>query len=86
PAGYGAPSGKSGLTLQMIASNPASFYTENLVRAIASDLAKNRGIITLDDLKNYTPIWRNPICGSFGAYEICAMSPPRQGKCICYKS
>ncbi len=66
-------------TLRQIAQNPQSFYTGDIARAIASDMAKNGGIITLEDLKNYTPIWRNPVCGNFRAYEICAMSPPSSG-------
>ncbi|MEG4287040.1 gamma-glutamyltransferase [Microcoleus sp. A006_D1] len=66
-------------TLRSIAKNPQSFYTGDIARAIASDMAKNGGIMTLEDLKNYTPIWRNPICGKFRAYEICAMSPPSSG-------
>lgn len=68
-----------GRTLQQIAKDPQSFYTGDIARAIAADMAKNGGIITLQDLKNYTPIWRNPICGNFRTYEICAMSPPSSG-------
>jgi gamma-glutamyltranspeptidase / glutathione hydrolase len=66
-------------TLRQIAKNPQSFYRGDIARAIASDMAKNGGIMTLEDLKNYTPIWRNPVCGKFRAYEICAMSPPSSG-------
>ena len=61
-------------TLLEIAENPQSFYTGDIARAFASYMAKNGGIITLEDLKNYTPIWRNPVCGNFRTYEICAMS------------
>lgn len=66
-------------TLRKIATDPQSFYTGDIARAIASDMAKNGGLITLEDLKNYTPIWRNPVCGNFRTYEICAMSPPSSG-------
>ncbi|MGB7891412.1 MAG: gamma-glutamyltransferase [Microcoleus sp.] len=66
-------------TLRQIAQNPQSFYTGDIARAIAADMAKNGGLITLEDLKNYTPIWRNPVCGNFRTYEICAMSPPSSG-------
>ncbi|TAE92466.1 MAG: gamma-glutamyltransferase [Oscillatoriales cyanobacterium] len=66
-------------TLRQIAQNPQSFYRGDIARAIAADMAKNGGIITLEDLKNYTPIWRNPICGKFRTYELCAMSPPSSG-------
>ncbi|MEG4092125.1 gamma-glutamyltransferase [Microcoleus sp. Pol12B4] len=66
-------------TLRQIAQNPQSFYTGDVARAIAADMAKNDGLITLEDLKNYTPIWRNPVCGNFRTYELCAMSPPSSG-------
>ncbi|MEG4026429.1 gamma-glutamyltransferase [Microcoleus sp. S13C4] len=66
-------------SLRQIAQNPQSFYTGDIARAIAADMAKNGGLITLEDLKNYTPIWRNPVCGNFRTYEICAMSPPSSG-------
>ncbi|MBE9122312.1 gamma-glutamyltransferase [Tychonema sp. LEGE 07199] len=66
-------------TLRQISQNPQSFYRGDIARAIASDMAKNGGIMTLEDLKNYTPIWRNPVCGNFRAYQICAMSPPSSG-------
>ncbi|MBE9164691.1 MULTISPECIES: gamma-glutamyltransferase [Microcoleaceae] len=66
-------------TLRKISQNPQSFYRGDIARAIASDMAKNGGIMTLEDLKNYTPIWRNPVCGNFRAYQICAMSPPSSG-------
>ncbi|XZN91446.1 MAG: gamma-glutamyltransferase [Microcoleus sp.] len=66
-------------TLRQIATEPQSFYRGKIARAIASDMAKNGGLITLEDLKNYTPIWRNPVCGNFRTYQICAMSPPASG-------
>lgn len=68
-----------GRTLRKIAVDPQSFYTGDLARAIASDMTKNGGLITLEDLKHYTPIWRNPVCDNFRTYQICAMSPPSSG-------
>ncbi len=67
------------ITLQAIAKNPQSFYQGNIARAIASDMAKNGGLITLQDLKSYKPIWRTPICGSFRTSRICSMPPPSSG-------
>ncbi len=66
-------------TLQQIATNPQSFYTGNIARTIASDMAKNGGLITLEDLKTYKPIWRTPVCGTFRAARICSMPPPSSG-------
>jgi gamma-glutamyltranspeptidase/glutathione hydrolase len=67
------------LTLKAIAQNPQSFYTGNIARAIANDMAKNGGLITLADLKAYKPIWRTPVCGSFRQAQVCSMPPPSSG-------
>ncbi len=66
-------------TLAAIAQNPQSFYTGNIARAIAADMVKNGGLITLEDLKAYKPIWRTPICGNFRKAKICSMPPPSSG-------
>ncbi len=66
-------------TLETIAENPQSFYTGKIAEAIATDMAKAGGLITLEDLKDYTPIWRQPICGKFREARVCAMSPPSSG-------
>ncbi|BCL34695.1 gamma-glutamyltransferase [Nostoc sp. MS1] len=66
-------------TLETIAKNPQSFYTGSIANAIAADMAKNGGLITLADLKGYKPIWRNPVCGNFRQAKICSMPPPSSG-------
>ncbi|MDY6898157.1 MAG: gamma-glutamyltransferase, partial [Cyanobacteriota bacterium] len=68
-----------GKTLEDIAANPQSFYTGEIARAIASDMAKNGGLITLEDLKSYKPIWREPVCGNFRKARVCSMPPPSSG-------
>ena len=66
-------------TLSKIAENPQSFYTGDIARAVASDMAKNGGLITLEDLRSYKPIWRTPLCGNFHKVNICSMPPPSSG-------
>jgi gamma-glutamyltranspeptidase/glutathione hydrolase len=66
-------------TLKLIADYPQSFYTGKIAQAIASDMAKNGGLITLEDLKTYKPIWREPVCGSFRQARVCSMPPPSSG-------
>ncbi|MBD2356098.1 gamma-glutamyltransferase [Tolypothrix sp. FACHB-123] len=66
-------------TLEAIAQNPQSFYTGNIAQAIAADMVKNGGLITLSDLKAYKPIWRTPICSDFRQAKICSMPPPSSG-------
>lgn len=66
-------------TLKNIAKDPQSFYTGNIAKAIAADMVKNNGIITLEDLKTYHPTWRSPLCDNFRQYHICSMPPPSSG-------
>ncbi len=66
-------------TLRNIAADPQSFYTGSIAQAIAADMAKNGGLITLEDLKAYKPIWREPLCGVALQVEICSMPPPSSG-------
>ncbi|MEO1763951.1 MAG: gamma-glutamyltransferase, partial [Cyanobacteria bacterium J06629_18] len=68
-----------GKTLQDIAANPQSFYTGRIARAISDDMAKNGGLITLEDLQSYKPIWREPVCGNFRKARVCSMPPPSSG-------
>jgi gamma-glutamyltranspeptidase/glutathione hydrolase len=37
------------------------------------------GKTTLDDLKNYKPMRREPVCTTYRAYYVCSMSPPSSG-------
>ncbi|MEA5505120.1 gamma-glutamyltransferase [Halotia wernerae UHCC 0503] len=66
-------------TLETIAQNPQSFYTGKIAQAIAADMAKNNGLITLADLKAYKSIWRTPVCGNFRQAKVCSMPPPSSG-------
>lgn len=66
-------------TLTRLAQNPESFYTGDIAQAIARDMAKNGGLITLKDLQSYRPTWRTPVCGTFRQARICSMPPPSSG-------
>ncbi len=68
-----------GQTLEILAKNPQSFYQGEVAEAIAADMAANGGLITLADLKDYRPIWREPVCGEFRQTRVCAMPPPSSG-------
>ena len=42
-------------------------------------MKKNNGAITLDDLKQYKPVERTPLEGSYRGYEIITAPPPSSG-------
>lgn len=66
-------------TLEAISENPQSFYRGKIAEIIASDMKNNGGLITIEDLKQYQAIWRNPVCGNFRKSKICSMPPPSSG-------
>lgn len=37
------------------------------------------GKLSVEDLKNYEPKWREPICTGYKTYKICSMAPPSSG-------
>ncbi len=70
-------------TLEKIADNPEDFYTGTIAKAIVSDMKQNNGLITAEDLKQYRPIWRSPLCKTFQlklrSLRVCSMPPPSSG-------
>lgn len=68
-----------GRTLKAIAQDPKRFYTGEIATAIAQDMQRNGGLVSLADLKAYRPTWRSPVCGAFKAMKVCSMPPPSSG-------
>jgi len=68
-------------TLRRIAATGGSdFYQGETARILAAEMARNGGLITLDDLKNYTAVERAPLAGKYrGNYQILAAPPPSSG-------
>ena len=67
-------------TLQRIKLNGASeFYRGQTARMIAADMKANGGLITLEDLRNYTPKERQPLRGTYRGNQIVTMPPPSSG-------
>lgn len=67
-------------TLKLIAKEgPDAFYKGKIADLIANDMAKNKGIITKEDLAQYQAIWRKPVKGTYRGYDIISMSPPSSG-------
>ncbi len=65
--------------LQTIAVDPKQFYTGWIAERIEADMSTNGGLITRQDLANYSVKWRSPLCGTFRTYRVCSMPPPSSG-------
>ncbi|MCU1289960.1 MAG: ggt [Acidobacteria bacterium] len=55
------------------------FYEGKTAELIAADMKVNKGLITLEDLKNYEPKERTPLRGTYRGHEIISMPPPSSG-------
>lgn len=71
-------------TLGVIASDPQSFYTGDIARAIVAAAADTAGgrtpsLMTAGDLSGYTVKKREPLCTPYRGKEICGMPPPSSG-------
>ncbi|ADP71646.1 gamma-glutamyltransferase [Rhodomicrobium vannielii ATCC 17100] len=67
-------------TLRTISERGAAgFYEGEVAELIATEMKKNGGLITEDDLKAYKPVEREPVRGIYNGYEIVSMPPPSSG-------
>jgi gamma-glutamyltranspeptidase / glutathione hydrolase len=61
---------------------PREFYEGKTARLIAEDMQHNGGLITRQDLRDYTPKERVPLRGSYRGYGIISMPPPSSGGAV----
>ena len=70
-------------TLRRIAERgPDEFYTGRTADLIVEEMERGDGLITMEDLASYRPVWREPIEGQYRGYKIVSMPPPSSGGVI----
>ena len=55
------------------------FYKGETAAAIAEEMKAGEGLITLDDLAKYQPVWRDPLRVAYRGRSIVTMPPPSSG-------
>jgi gamma-glutamyltranspeptidase/glutathione hydrolase len=69
-----------GQTLRAVASQgPDVFYQGWIAQAIAETVKREGGVLTLEDLRHYKPVWREPLIGSYRKRTVITMPPPSSG-------
>ena len=67
-------------TLQRLKENgPEDFYTGETAKRLVADMQKHDGLITLDDLRDYKVIEREPLTGNYHGYGVITAPPPSSG-------
>jgi gamma-glutamyltranspeptidase/glutathione hydrolase len=69
-----------GKTLSRIATEGAGdFYEGETARILAEEMKANGGEVTLEDLKAYAAVEREPLKGNYKGYDIITAPPPSSG-------
>jgi gamma-glutamyltranspeptidase/glutathione hydrolase len=67
-------------TLERIAERGArGFYEGETAEALVAEMRRGGGIITLEDLTRYAPIWREPLRARYRGYALLGMPPASSG-------
>jgi gamma-glutamyltranspeptidase/glutathione hydrolase len=67
-------------TLKRIQQDGApGFYGGETAKLIVEEMQRGNGIITLDDLMNYTAKLRNPLQFDYRGYQVISFAPPSSG-------
>jgi gamma-glutamyltranspeptidase/glutathione hydrolase len=68
------------LTLERIAAHGAAgFYEGETARILVREMAANGGLFTMDDLRDYRAIERQPLTGRYKSYDLISAPPPSSG-------
>lgn len=57
----------------------AGFYEGKTANLLVAEMKAGNGIISLDDLRNYESVWREPITGNYRGYKVYSMAPSSSG-------
>jgi gamma-glutamyltranspeptidase/glutathione hydrolase len=69
-----------GDTLKAIASHGSEiFYQGWIGEAIVDTVKKHGGVLSMEDLRNYKAVWREPLLGSYRRRTVVTMPPPSSG-------
>jgi len=57
----------------------AGFYAGETARLMVEEMEAGNGIISLEDLRSYESVWREPVIGQYQGYKVISMGPPSSG-------
>lgn len=67
-------------SLQLIADQgPSAFYDGPVAEVLVAEMQRGGGIITREDLRGYTPRWREPVISTYRGYTLITMPPASSG-------
>jgi gamma-glutamyltranspeptidase/glutathione hydrolase len=72
-----------GKTLRLLAANGESELRDGPVaQAIVAEVRRQGGLLTLADLREYSPRWREPVIGVYRGLRVASFPPPSSGGAV----
>ena len=69
-----------GHTLERIRDNGrAGFYDGKTAEDLVAEMQRGKGLISMEDLKNYKSVWREPLTANYKEYKVISMPPSSSG-------
>ncbi len=69
-------------TLRLLQNDPHDFYTGATAKKLVDDIRANGGIVTAQDLAEYSAVVRKPLEGHYRGYTLLTMPPPSSGGAV----
>jgi gamma-glutamyltranspeptidase/glutathione hydrolase len=70
-------------SLRLLAMRGQSVFRDGEVaRAIVAEVQRRGGLLTLDDLRDYRPRWREPVLGEYRGVRVASFPPPSSGGAV----
>jgi gamma-glutamyltranspeptidase/glutathione hydrolase len=66
-------------TLQRIAQDPDDFYQGRIAAQIVAQMKRDGGLISAQDLRDYTAVWREPLIAPWRGHQLLSTPPPSSG-------
>jgi gamma-glutamyltranspeptidase/glutathione hydrolase len=67
-------------TLKLISEQGRDgFYKGRTAELIVAEMQRNNGVMTMEDLAAYEPVWREPVHGTYRGYDVWSMPAPSSG-------
>ncbi|MBK5193280.1 MAG: gamma-glutamyltransferase [Flavobacteriaceae bacterium] len=64
---------------KLVANGKGEYYGGETGQILVEFIQENGGIITLEDLRKYETVWREPITFNYNGLKIISMAPPSSG-------
>lgn len=72
-----------GRSLRLLAMRGESVFRDGEVgRAIVAEVQRRGGLLSLDDLRDYRPRWREPVLGEYRGVRVASFPPPSSGGAV----